>query len=44
MTLRLHVSALPDVSSAHINAIVMMLAKCAAGLIRGHSALAPANL
>ncbi len=36
-------SALPDMPSAHINAIVMMLAERAADLIRGLAPLAPAN-
>jgi 4-pyridoxate dehydrogenase len=37
-------SALPDMPSAHINAIVMMLAERASDLIRGHAPLAPANV
>lgn len=37
-------SALPDMPSAHINAIVMMLAERASDLIRGRPALAPANV
>jgi choline dehydrogenase-like flavoprotein len=37
-------SALPDMPSAHINAIVMMLAERAADLIRGRPTLAPANV
>ena len=37
-------SALPDMPSAHINAIVMMLAERAADLIRGRPPLAPANV
>ena len=36
--------ALPDMPSAHINAIVMMLAERAADLIRGRPPLAPANV
>ena len=37
-------SALPDMPSAHINAIVMMLAERASDLIRGRPTLAPANV
>lgn len=37
-------SALPDMPSAHINAIVMMLAERASDLIRGRPVLAPANV
>jgi 4-pyridoxate dehydrogenase len=37
-------SALPDMPSAHINAIVMMLAERASDLIRGRPPLAPANV
>jgi choline dehydrogenase-like flavoprotein len=37
-------SAMPDMPSAHINAIVMMLAERASDLIRGRAALAPANV
>jgi len=37
-------AALPDMPSAHINAIVMMLAERAADLIRGLPPLAPANV
>jgi len=37
-------SALPDMPSAHINAIVMMLAERASDLIRGRAPLAPANV
>jgi choline dehydrogenase-like flavoprotein len=37
-------SALPDMPSAHINAIVFMLAERASDLIRGRPPLAPANL
>jgi choline dehydrogenase-like flavoprotein len=37
-------SALPDMPSAHINAIVMMLAERASDLIRGLPVLAPANV
>jgi 4-pyridoxate dehydrogenase len=37
-------SALPDMPSAHINAIVMMLAERASDLVRGRSPLAPANV
>ena len=37
-------SALPDMPSAHINAIIMMLAERAADLIRGIPPLAAANL
>ena len=37
-------SALPDMPSAHINAIVMMLAERASDLIRGHPPLAPLNV
>ncbi len=37
-------SALPDMPSAHINAIVMMLAERASDLIRGLAPLAPANV
>jgi choline dehydrogenase-like flavoprotein len=37
-------AALPDMPSAHINAIVMMLAERASDLIRGRPPLAPANV
>ncbi len=37
-------AALPDMPSAHINAIVMMLAERAADLIRGRQPLAPLNV
>jgi 4-pyridoxate dehydrogenase len=37
-------AALPDMPSAHINAIVMMLAERASDLIRGRQPLAPSNL
>jgi choline dehydrogenase-like flavoprotein len=37
-------AALPDMPSAHINAIVMMLAERASDLIRGRSPLAPLNV
>jgi choline dehydrogenase-like flavoprotein len=37
-------SVLPDMPSAHINAIVMMLAERASDLIRGLAPLAPANV
>jgi choline dehydrogenase-like flavoprotein len=37
-------SALPDMPSAHINAVVMMLAERASDLIRGRPTLAPANV
>ncbi len=37
-------SALPDMPSAHINAIVMMLAERASDLIRGRALLAAANV
>jgi choline dehydrogenase-like flavoprotein len=37
-------AALPDMPSAHINAIVMMLAERASDLIRGRAPLAPANV
>jgi 4-pyridoxate dehydrogenase len=37
-------AALPDMPSAHINAIVMMLAERASDLIRGRQPLAPANV
>jgi 4-pyridoxate dehydrogenase len=37
-------SALPDMPSAHINAIIMMLAERASDLIRGRAPLAPANV
>jgi 4-pyridoxate dehydrogenase len=37
-------SALPDMPSAHINAVVMMLAERASDLIRGRSPLARANV
>jgi 4-pyridoxate dehydrogenase len=37
-------AALPDMPSAHINAIVMMLAERAADLIRGRQPLAPLNI
>jgi choline dehydrogenase-like flavoprotein len=37
-------AALPDMPSAHINAVVMMLAERASDLIRGHPPLAPANV
>jgi choline dehydrogenase-like flavoprotein len=37
-------SALPDMPSAHINAIVMMLAERASDLIRGRQPLPPANV
>jgi 4-pyridoxate dehydrogenase len=37
-------SALPDMPSAHINAIVMMLAERASDLIRGRPTLAPPNV
>ena len=37
-------SALPDMPSAHINAIVMMLAERASDLIRGRPPLPPANV
>jgi choline dehydrogenase-like flavoprotein len=37
-------AALPDMPSAHINAIVMMLAERAADLIRGRQPLAPVNV
>jgi 4-pyridoxate dehydrogenase len=36
-------AALPDMPSAHINAIVMMLAERASDLIRGRQPLAPSN-
>ena len=37
-------AALPDMPSAHINAMVMMLAERASDLIRGRPPLAPANV
>jgi choline dehydrogenase-like flavoprotein len=37
-------AVLPDMPSAHINAIVMMLAERAADLIRGRQPLAPTNV
>ena len=37
-------AALPDMPSAHIHAIVMMLAERASDLIRGRRPLAPANV
>jgi choline dehydrogenase-like flavoprotein len=37
-------SVLPNMPSAHINAIIMMLAERAADLIRGIPPLSPANL
>jgi choline dehydrogenase-like flavoprotein len=37
-------SALPDMPSAHINAIVIALAERAADLIRGRPPLAPVNV
>jgi choline dehydrogenase-like flavoprotein len=37
-------AALPDMPSAHINAIVMMLAERASDLIRGRHPLAPLNV
>lgn len=37
-------AALPDMPSAHINAIVMMLAERASDLIRGRQPLAPVNV
>jgi len=37
-------AALPDMPSAHINAIVMMLAERASDLIRGRQPLAPLNV
>lgn len=37
-------AALPDMPSAHINAIVMMLAERASDLIRGRPPLAPSNV
>ncbi len=37
-------AALPDMPSAHINAIVMMLAERASDLIRGRPPLAPLNV
>jgi choline dehydrogenase-like flavoprotein len=37
-------AALPDMPSAHINAIVMMLAERASDLIRDRPPLAPANV
>jgi 4-pyridoxate dehydrogenase len=37
-------ASLPDMPSAHINAMVMMLAERASDLIRGRPPLAPANV
>ena len=37
-------AALPDMPSAHINAIVMMLAERASDVIRGYPPLAPLNV
>jgi choline dehydrogenase-like flavoprotein len=37
-------ASLPDMPSAHINAIVMMLAERASDLIRGRQPLAPLNV